>query len=95
MNNLIHINYAFLQIDAKNKSINIQSGTEPNQWCKVVTTINGHTETWIDGVNQFVSDLCYNGDLKDCLRYLQSFQYKVPTDLNEIYHNETTKYEVA
>ncbi len=85
MNELIHINYAFLQIEAKNKSLNIQSGIEPNEWHKVTTTINGHTETWIYGANEFAGGLCYNGDLKDCLRYLQSFQYKEQYKLTEVY----------
>ena len=54
----------------------------------VVININGNYTKWTDNEKGYISEEVYkkhfNGNLRQCLDYLQSFQLK--GDLNEIYH---------
>ena len=93
---LIHINYAFLQVDANRKIIHFEFD-KAEDYESVTTEINGTRFKWTDKnhCDPATKRLIYQGNLDQCLTYLQSFQIKARTDLNEIYYEETTKYEVA
>ena len=91
---IIHINYAFLTADIANKSITYARDKEYDTE-EVKINLNGRETRWTDKTHTVaeVRKVTYTGTLDDCLRYLQSFPITVPVDLNEMYYEETTKYE--